>query len=71
MPGYATIADVGEALKRLLQDELNRMFLDWTNEQSRLSGLLPETLQQFEIANPSWMSAQGIYRYWHKVLHPA
>ena len=52
-------------------DELNRLFLAWTDEQSQLSGLPPATLQQYEIANPSWMSAQGIYRYWHKVLFPA
>ena len=51
-------------------DELNRLFQEWTVEKSLERGLLPETLQQFEIANPSWMSAQGIYRYWHKVLHP-
>jgi glyoxylase-like metal-dependent hydrolase (beta-lactamase superfamily II) len=51
-------------------DELNRLFLEWTGEKSQSSGLLPQGLQQFELANPSWMSAQGIYRYWHKVLHP-
>jgi glyoxylase-like metal-dependent hydrolase (beta-lactamase superfamily II) len=51
-------------------DELSRLFLEWTVEKSLERGLVPETLQQFEIANPSWMSAQGIYRYWHKVLHP-
>jgi glyoxylase-like metal-dependent hydrolase (beta-lactamase superfamily II) len=51
-------------------EELNRLFLEWTAEQSQASGLLPGSLHQFEIANPSWMSAQGLYRYWHKVLHP-
>ncbi len=51
-------------------DDLNRLFLELTHRESQISGLVPETLQQFEIANPSWMSAQGLYRYWHKVLHP-
>jgi glyoxylase-like metal-dependent hydrolase (beta-lactamase superfamily II) len=51
-------------------EQLNRQFLDWTGMQSQASGLVPTTLQQFETANPSWMSSQGIYRYWHKVLHP-
>jgi len=51
-------------------DELNRLFQEWTDEKSLAEGLLPGIVQQFEIANPSWMSARGIYRYWHKVLHP-
>ncbi len=51
-------------------DDLNRLFQELTRQESQISGLVPQTLQQFEIANPSWMSAQGIYRYWHKVLHP-
>jgi glyoxylase-like metal-dependent hydrolase (beta-lactamase superfamily II) len=52
-------------------DDLNRLFQELTRQESQISGLVPETLQQYEIANPSWMSAQGLYRYWHKVLHPA
>ena len=51
-------------------EELNRLFLEWTGETSQKRGLVPETVQQFEIANPSWMSAKGIDRYWHTVLHP-
>jgi glyoxylase-like metal-dependent hydrolase (beta-lactamase superfamily II) len=51
-------------------DDLNRLFQELTRQESQISGLIPATLQQFEIANPSWMSAQGLYRYWHKVLHP-
>jgi glyoxylase-like metal-dependent hydrolase (beta-lactamase superfamily II) len=51
-------------------DELNRLFQQWTEAKSQASGLVPDAVQQFEIANPSWMSTQGIYRYWHKVLHP-
>jgi glyoxylase-like metal-dependent hydrolase (beta-lactamase superfamily II) len=50
-------------------DELNRLFQEWTEAKSQASSLVPGAVQQFEIANPSWMSAQGIYRYWHKVLH--
>lgn len=51
-------------------DQLNRLFLEWTRQEELATGLVPETVERFEIANPSWMSAQGIYRYWHKVLHP-
>jgi glyoxylase-like metal-dependent hydrolase (beta-lactamase superfamily II) len=51
-------------------DELNRLFLDWTLRESLADGLPSDAVQRFEIANPSWMAARGIYRYWHKVLHP-
>jgi glyoxylase-like metal-dependent hydrolase (beta-lactamase superfamily II) len=51
-------------------DELNRLFLEWTHQKSLASSLDSESLRQFEIANPSWMAAQGIYRYWHTILHP-
>ena len=51
-------------------EELNRLFLEWTRGQSQAEGLPAETDHQFELANPSWMAARGLYRYWHKVLHP-
>jgi glyoxylase-like metal-dependent hydrolase (beta-lactamase superfamily II) len=49
-------------------EDLNRLFQELTRQKSQVSGLVPATLQQFEIANPSWMTAQGVYRYWHKIL---
>jgi glyoxylase-like metal-dependent hydrolase (beta-lactamase superfamily II) len=48
-------------------DELNERFLKWVEARAQRSGLSEEDIQAFETANPSWMSARGIHRYWHKV----
>jgi glyoxylase-like metal-dependent hydrolase (beta-lactamase superfamily II) len=48
-------------------DSLNDQFLQWVNVRSQESGLSPDDIKAFEAANPSWMTAQGIFRYWHKV----
>jgi glyoxylase-like metal-dependent hydrolase (beta-lactamase superfamily II) len=47
-------------------EALNDEFLRWTMQRSKKDGLSDEDIQAFEAANPSWMSAPGIYRYWHK-----
>jgi glyoxylase-like metal-dependent hydrolase (beta-lactamase superfamily II) len=46
------------------RDEINRRFLDWTAERSRQVGLPAEFMAAYEAANPSWMSAAGMQRYW-------
>jgi glyoxylase-like metal-dependent hydrolase (beta-lactamase superfamily II) len=48
-------------------EELNERFLAWTRARSEQEGMASDVESQFEAANPSYMSAQGIYRYWHKV----
>jgi glyoxylase-like metal-dependent hydrolase (beta-lactamase superfamily II) len=48
-------------------DELKDLFMQWTEERSLHNDLEPGLLGPFEAANPSWMSAYGIHRYWHKV----
>jgi glyoxylase-like metal-dependent hydrolase (beta-lactamase superfamily II) len=48
-------------------DELKDLFIQWTEERSLRYGLEPGLLGPFEAVNPSWMSAYGIHRYWHKV----
>jgi len=48
-------------------DELKDLFIQWTGERSLHYGLEPDLMGPFEAANPSWMSAYGIHRYWHKV----
>jgi hypothetical protein len=51
-------------------DELKERFIQWVQERSLQYGLEPGLLGPFEAANPSWMSAYGIHRYWHKVRNP-
>jgi hypothetical protein len=48
-------------------EQLTDQFLAWTKERSLRLGIDPAVLETFECANPSGMSAGGIYRYWHKV----
>jgi glyoxylase-like metal-dependent hydrolase (beta-lactamase superfamily II) len=45
---------------------LNDRFLDWTHARYRDAGLHETDIQAYEAANPSWMSAAGIHRYWRK-----
>jgi glyoxylase-like metal-dependent hydrolase (beta-lactamase superfamily II) len=47
-------------------DELNEKFLEWSEGRSLDQGITKELLEAYEAANPSWMSAQGLQRYWKK-----
>ncbi|MFM8323192.1 MAG: MBL fold metallo-hydrolase [Chloroflexota bacterium] len=47
--------------------ELNQRFLDWTHSRSQRQGVAEALLAPLEAANPSWMSAAGIQRYWTKL----
>jgi glyoxylase-like metal-dependent hydrolase (beta-lactamase superfamily II) len=52
-------------------DELSDQFIQWINQQAQADGLSPELNQSYEAAIPSWMSPQGIHRYWEKYrAHP-
>ena len=55
----------------LTLEELRRSFVEWSEQLSLEQGLDPLQQQLHEAANPSFMSADGIYRYWHKVRLPA
>ena len=50
----------------LTTDQLNAVFLNWSEKRAFNRGLDVETLQTYEVANPSWMAAAGIQRYWSK-----
>lgn len=52
-------------------EELNSQFIRWTEERAQHDRLSQAESQIYEAANPSWMSAPGIYRYWHKVRNTA
>lgn len=45
---------------------LTQAFVDWTRSNSIDQGLDDDQINAYETANPSWMSASGINRYWHK-----
>lgn len=67
--------DIDQWIEAHLPDEpaletLNAGFLAWTAERSTQDELLGEYHQLYEAANPSWMSSQGILRYWKKFRSP-
>jgi len=45
---------------------LNDQFIEWTRRRSIEQGVQPEVIEMYETANPSWMSSNGIQRYWRK-----
>lgn len=49
-------------------EELRQVFIDWVKNRSIDLGVEEITLDAFEKANPSGMSADGIKRYWDKYV---
>lgn len=47
-------------------EAINEKFLHWTEERSAADCLDPAQIRMYEAANPSWMSAAGMQRYWRK-----
>ncbi|MFH2037893.1 MAG: MBL fold metallo-hydrolase [Chloroflexota bacterium] len=48
---------------------IREQYVAFLYEQGLRLGVNEETLQTSEIANPSWMGADGLYRYWKKYRH--
>jgi hypothetical protein len=48
-------------------EELRRRFVIWCNDEGLRQGLSPEAVRSYDLANPLGMSADGLFRYWHKV----
>jgi len=47
-------------------EEINRLFVEWTQTHSASRGVSNADMRAYEAANPSWMSAAGMQRYWRK-----
>jgi hypothetical protein len=45
---------------------LREKFVTFCREQALLIGLDEDAISLYEIANPTWMGADGIMRYWKK-----
>lgn len=43
---------------------------DWMHRRAHEDGLDEATIQAYEVANPTWMSAAGLQRYWRKYRMP-
>ncbi len=46
--------------------EVTPLFEAYVQQQLRSAGIKGEGLEQYESANPSWMSVAGLMRYWRK-----
>lgn len=47
-------------------EELKSLITQWAQQRSIHDGVDPDLIDAYETANPSWMSAYGIERYWRK-----
>ena len=45
---------------------INKEFIEWSRQRSIRERVQPELIEEYELANPSWMSSHGIQRYWKK-----
>lgn len=52
-------------------EELNARFQAWEAQKAQAEGMDDRLHTAYEAANPSWMSAAGIQRYWRKHRQPA
>jgi glyoxylase-like metal-dependent hydrolase (beta-lactamase superfamily II) len=52
-------------------EELRRRFVTWSNEEGLRHGLSQDAIKSYDLANPLGMSADGLFRYWHKVRNAA
>jgi hypothetical protein len=52
-------------------EELTPMYIAWSRQRALSQGVEPALLDAYQAANPAFMSAAGIQRYWKKnrVVH--
>lgn len=59
---------MAEGLER---DEILSRYLDWHRQRAEAAGIDATGFQRYELANPHFMSVDGIMRYWRKLARPA
>jgi glyoxylase-like metal-dependent hydrolase (beta-lactamase superfamily II) len=52
-------------------EELRRPFVEWMQAEGLRHGLDADAIRSYDLANPLGMSADGLFRYWHKVRNAA
>lgn len=55
------------ASSEMLRDDFREGFAEWMSAEGEANHLSPDMVAAYEIVNPSWMSADGLLRYWMKV----
>ena len=69
--GLRTLAEVERWLEREMPadppiETLREHFVEWLQAQGRAAGISEDNLALYEIANSTWMGADGLQRYWRK-----
>ena len=60
-----------ETIPQAPSDEaLRKLVTAWLRERALREGVTEETWRRYETANPSWMAAAGLRRYWKKHAAP-
>ena len=52
-------------------EELRQQFIEFEQKRAMKYNVEKSVVETQQIANPSFMSADGIYRYWNKYRKPA
>ncbi len=52
-------------------DDLRQQFIEFERQRATKYGVNQSVVENQQIANPSFMSADGIFRYWNKFKKPA
>ncbi len=52
-------------------EDLRQQFIDFEGQRAQKYGVEKSVVEGQQIANPSFMSADGIFRYWNKFRKPA
>jgi hypothetical protein len=55
-------------LEGMERDAIVDDYLAWNHERMRAGGLSDFAIEQYNAANPLYMSVDGIMRYWQKKL---
>ena len=53
------------------REQLRRDFREWSLQICREAGMDDGDIHTYELAMPLGMGSDGLWRYWHKVLHPS
>lgn len=51
------------------RDDLVAAYTDWNHNRAHAAGLSAESVRKYEIANPLYMSVDGMMRYWQKLVN--
>jgi glyoxylase-like metal-dependent hydrolase (beta-lactamase superfamily II) len=67
------VEEIEQWMDNIIRDDipiesLREQYVTFLNNQGEISGVGEEALRLYEIANPTWIGADGIHRYWKKFV---